>query len=104
MDKFKKGVKINGIKPEMLFAHMMIKSIFQSYGYPTIITSGVEGQHNYASLHYVGFALDYRIKHLSDGVAELILSDMKEALTDEFDIVLARTHIHVEFQPKDNHL
>ena len=100
MDKFKAGVKISGIKPEMLFAHCMIKSVFSNYGYDSIITSALDGTHSRGSLHYVGFALDYRIRHLESGAAEMIVNDIKQALTDEFDVVLEPTHIHVEFQPK----
>ena len=98
---FKKGVKINGIKPEAVLACLVIVSVLTAQGfgaYDIVITSGTEGKHSRTSLHYVGFAVDVRSNEMD--FPEDAVDALKIALTDEFDVIQEKTHIHVEFQPK----
>ena len=96
----KKGVSVNGIKGEIVIALIICSNIFHKYGMDMIVTSCTDGNHGRGSLHYVGYAVDLRIRHLSKSQLDLILRDIKEALTIEYDIVLEPTHIHIEYQPK----
>ena len=41
----KKGVKLNGLRPEMLFAVMVADRIYSENGIECVITSGTEGKH-----------------------------------------------------------
>lgn len=99
---FKPGVKINGIKPELVFANQVVSSVFHHFGYSCQCTSGLEGKHSKKSKHYTGYGADYGIKHVKPDDVEKVYNMICEQLTDEFDIVLETTHIHVEFDPVFN--
>lgn len=60
-------------------------------------TSIVDGLHSRNSLHYVGLACDLRIWYLPK-LAPFIDS-ITLLLGEDYDIVLEKDHIHVEFQP-----
>lgn len=96
----KEDVLIEGMQPEMVFASIIITGIFSQYGYPAILTSGIEGDHSVNSLHPVGYALDYRTRHLPDTIVQSVVQAIDAALTKEFDVVLHSTHVHIEFDPK----
>lgn len=101
MIALKKGVRIFGIRPEMVFAHSIVAEVYKEFDRDCIITSCTEGKHSKGSEHYKGDALDYRIRHLISGEAERIHAQIKERLGGDFDVVLEKTHIHIEFDPKD---
>ena len=65
-----------------------------------VITEGTGGEHSKGSLHYVGLALDFRTRDMTDKMAEVLVMKIKESLGDQYDVVLEKDHIHVEFQPK----
>ena len=99
--RLKDGVSVNGLKPECIIALSICNEVYKNYGIDMVITSGTEGKHSKNSLHYVGFAFDLRtnnIQYTSD--VNLIVKDIKDALTDEYDIVLEKDHLHIEFQIK----
>lgn len=101
MVSFKKGVKVFGIRPEATLAIQVAALVFHSYGYPCVVTSVVDGSHSLTSLHYSGAAVDLRIRHIQVAAqVREIVGHLKESLTDEYDVVLEETHIHIEFQPK----
>lgn len=100
MLKFKTNVKINGIKPEACIIITVVHSIYSVHDIACEVTSVTEGKHSRTSLHYIGHAVDFGIKNLGTVFAKEILEDIKTALTDEFDVLLEKDHIHVEFQPK----
>lgn len=108
MIKFKKGVKITGLKPEMIPVMICANEIFNSYNADCVITSALDGKHSKNSRHYVGMALDFRIRHLSSGedytitqedldIAKNIVEELKENLGDSYFVLLEKTHIHVQF-------
>jgi len=101
MQSIKFKVSLYGIKPEMVIVHSVVASIFAKYNADCIITSGVGMKHSKRSLHYVGYALDYRAKHLNQGVKRNILQDLKEALP-VCDIIHEhegepQEHYHIEY-------
>lgn len=97
----KHGVSMNGIQPEMVMGINIAYSYFISMGMrEMVITSIVDGKHSPGSLHYVGYAADVRIWAIeSNGLAEFT-QGLAEELGEEFDVVLEKDHIHIEFQPK----
>lgn len=100
MISLKPGVRITGLRNEALFATTVAQSIFVDEGYDMTITSGTDGSHSRGSKHYCGDAFDLRTRHLASGMAAKIRDKLAEALGEEFDVILERTHIHVEFDPK----
>ncbi len=103
--RFKQGVKFKGVQPEMVLALIRVGSLFDSFKIPFIVTSISDGIHSKNSLHYKGYAVDLRSKHIQTNELKLaLLSDIKEALGDEFDVILEHVgkeneHIHIEFDP-----
>lgn len=100
--KIKKGAQgasIRGFKPEMVLGLMIIKDVLNVYDRELIITEGTGGVHSRNSLHYVGFAVDIRNRHMGKQ-QDSIVASLRDALGDEFDVVVEKTHIHIEYQPK----
>jgi hypothetical protein len=99
--KTKSGVKINGLKPEMVMGLVIAEGYFSSAGVPDmVVTSAVDGVHGFGSLHYVGYAVDLRIWGIESGFLPKFVEGLSSDLGEEFDVVLESDHIHVEFQPK----
>lgn len=100
MINLKSGVDLNGLKPEMLMGVMIVASVYEQLGYDCIPTSVNDGEHSIGSLHYVGLAADFRIRHVPESDRETLHQVIRDALGEQFDAVLEPTHIHVEYQPK----
>ncbi len=98
--RLKPGVRVLGIKPEILIAMNITDSIMQKHGVGFVVTSAVDGQHSPGSKHYAGLAFDMRIRHLTNTQTLQIKHELSEALGESYDVVLEKTHIHVEFDPK----
>ena len=96
----KPGVDIAGIQPEMSLALPIIASAFHQFGVECVITSGKEGKHGRNSLHYVGFALDFRTRDLTEADQAVMHILVIKRLSSQFDVVLEKDHLHVEFQPE----
>ncbi len=96
----KNNVRLGGIKPEILLAAMICKPIVESYGVPFVITSLLEGTHGAKSLHYRGLAMDFRTREIPAITKKRDCRDRCAlALGSEFDVVLEKDHMHVEFDP-----
>jgi len=95
-----KGPKISGVRAEIAFIMPVIAKVFADINQECVITSVTDGAHSYGSLHYSGAAVDIRTRHLSEGQKRAVHSRIKSALNSEYDVVLEKTHIHIEFQPK----
>ena len=95
---FKPGVKIKNVKAEMLFAAMVADELWREFGRPegVTITSVTDGKHSKNSLHYEGLAIDLRTRYFNGAQKKRIAELLRQKLTDEFDVVLERTHIHIE--------
>jgi len=95
----KPGVVL-GSMPEMEYARRIVARVYERYGYQLTITSGYEGSHSAASLHYKGLAEDYRTRDIRPDHLERIVSDIRETLGSDYDVVLEATHLHVEYDPE----
>ena len=95
----KDGVTLTGIAPEIAVAIQIVDGVYRDYGETLVITSVTDGQHSYASLHYVGHAFDCRVVTDRDVWGE-IPQAIRERLTAEYDVVDETTHLHIEYQPK----
>ncbi len=100
--QFKPGTDLTGVKPEMVMGHITVAAVFDHHSYDCIATSVTDGDHQRASLHYPGYAIDYRLRHVSVPVWDRIEKDLKTSLGPQFDVILneAQRIVHVEYQPK----
>ena len=96
----KAGVKVQGLRPETLLGVMVASNTYHNHDSELIITSGVDGKHSHTSLHYAGCAFDCRIRHLPEGKAKEIADEIRSRLTEDYDVILETTHIHIEYQPR----
>lgn len=96
--KIKPGVRVLGLRSEMVLAALVINSVLTELGIEFVITSCIEGTHKHASLHYMGSALDIRLPPPT--FTGKVIANLKEALGDDYDVILEDDHIHIEFQPK----
>lgn len=73
-------------------------------GHEYELTSGIEGEHQTASLHYPGHALDYTVrrKRLGFAAGEQLREAMSSRLGDDFDVTFnpGKNQFHVEWQMK----
>lgn len=97
--RFKNNIDLNGVRPEIVMAAIVADGIYAIHGYECVITSVTEGKHKSGSLHHAGLAMDLRTRHLVPGDEDLIVFDLRSALGKQFDVMLEKTHIHVEYQP-----
>jgi hypothetical protein len=101
MLSLKDGVKVTGIKPELLLAINVVDSVFHRLGITECtITSIVDGVHKRTSLHSMGLAFDLRTRHLKPEVASNVRDYIAAALGKDYDVILEPDHIHCEYDPK----
>lgn len=101
MITLKQGVRIDKLQPQIVLGLITLNDIWERYGYgPCTVTSCCDGDHQPNSLHYVGRAVDIRTRYLHPDDQKYIVSQIKSALGDNFDVVLEDDHIHLEYDPK----
>lgn len=98
--QIKPGVNLEGICPEMVLAAIILSHVYNKFGYDCTITSANDSEHMGQSLHYKGRALDFRTRDVAAGAVEKIVETAKSWLGKQYDVVLEKDHIHVEFDPK----
>ncbi len=113
--ELKKGARFHELDSAIVLAAIIADQVWRKFGADGVtLTSGSEGErgdgvHLNRSLHYPknspsGFsrAIDLRIWNLPDGAhdAPRAAKHLRERLGDDYDVVLAEDHIHVEFDPK----
>ena len=96
--RLKPGVRVLGLKPELLIAIMVADSVFLPD--ELVLTSVTEGRHSSGSAHYTGMAFDARIRDVGESRAKQIARSIGKHLGGDYDVVLEETHLHVEFDPK----
>lgn len=116
--RIKAGVKMQGVRNEMLFASMVAEPIWNKYGAELVITSGREGKHHKYSDHARGDALDYRTRDFKKEDIPKVAAELQQALWDdhdlvnfgatlgpgesvqsEYQVVIEGNHLHVGFHP-----
>ena len=95
-----KAARIAGISPEMVLGALIIYDVLKAHGKEFTITSGTEGPHGRASLHFIGNALDIRTRGWIPTELREVEADLQASLGIDFDVVRENSHLHVEFQPK----
>jgi hypothetical protein len=79
---------------------LKIHDVFEMYELQTWITSADDSKHMAGSFHYLGLALDFRSYYWLVHIAPFELANkLAVVLGDEFDVVLEKDHIHIEYDP-----
>lgn len=109
----KPDVRVLGLRTEMAFALLAAEAVWKSISNSeAYVTSVIDGNHMAGSRHYSGEAIDFRIWNLVpnfDGdfnnkelrsKAEQAATELRRRLTEDYQVVVERTHIHVQFSPR----
>jgi hypothetical protein len=105
--KFKQGVRVGrGPGPQLLLALTVANEVYAEHGADCIVTSLDDGEHHSRSRHYLGDAVDLRVKHLSSANADEIFDELYHRLLPlgpEFLVLREfrgepQDHIHIQYQ------
>lgn len=97
--KIKQGVSLIGLKLEMRKALLAADHIWAKHGQELVVTSGTDGEHSAGSLHYYGYALDFRTHYFTDRQKKLVTQELVDTLTTYgFRVIKHKTHIHIEYR------
>ncbi len=96
----KDGVVISGIRTELLFALNVCDGVYSTYGEELVITSLNDGKHSDTSLHYSCSGADLRTRYFTVPETKLVAEDIRSRLGIDFDVVVEKDHIHLEYQPR----
>lgn len=97
MIALKEGVRLLGIRPELVMAVFIVERIYDEAGWTLIVTSVVDGQHMRNSLHYVGAAFDFNPPQRDVAHFRALIAN---ALGSDYDVVIESDHMHIEWQPE----
>lgn len=87
-----------GITTELLLGLIIAKEEYEKIGVDFVLTSLVDGTHSVTSLHYSGNAADLRIWNVDN--PEALASEIRKKLNHHYDVIVEKTHIHLEYQPR----
>jgi hypothetical protein len=99
----KKGVDVANIQPQIVLALITANNLYRDEGVELVYTSGRDGEHSLTSLHYSGNAVDLRSRDLKAKnrlLPALIRDRLADRLGVDYDVVLEKNHIHLEYQPR----
>ncbi len=102
MEHIKEGVEIKTMPPVVLDGIIEMAMIFARNGYPFVITEKDGGKHMVGSLHYKGFAIDFRSWVVPVDKRPALLAQLKRELGSDWDVIEEHNpdHFHAEYQPK----
>ena len=99
--KIKKGTNVNGLKPEIVLIFPVVESVYKEYGAEAVLTSGVDSKHGDHSHHYKGLATDWRTRNVEKQFHTSLTKRLRDSLSEQYQVVYERNHIHIEFDPKN---
>ena len=98
----KPGASLSGLKIQMRPVLMCADDVWAEYGRPLVVTSGTDGAHSPGSMHYYGYALDFRTRYFSGPkeVSQIVrkLRDKLATVSCGYTVLAHSTHIHVHFK------
>lgn len=113
--KFKKSVRLYRkqldrvsavVQPVTIQGMHTTAKVYESLGLELTITSVCDGEHKAGSKHYSGLAFDCRTwrnekgDQMSIASKAFLRSLLKKALGEDWDVVIEKTHVHIEYDPK----
>lgn len=104
--RFNNGAKLFGMRPEIFGALLVADDVYGNHvGQGVTVTHVTDGKHG-SVVHSVGCAADIRTRYENqseqwlESTKNAIAEDIRKALTDEFDVVVERDHIHIELDKR----
>lgn len=97
--KLKKGVDVLGLSPAMALGCLVVAGVYEELNLDCVITSCCDGKHGHHSHHYKGMAIDFRTRHVPEWQLPKLVRLLKESLEEQFQVVLEKDHIHIEYDP-----
>ncbi len=85
------------LKEKLMFIEWICKTI-EGEKYEITITSANDGKHMTNSLHYKNKAVDLRTRDMKN--AKVCGWKIKQYLGKDFDVILEKDHLHIEYEPK----
>ena len=102
MAHHKDGIKYEDMDEKIEAIIPTVDKVFNEIaGRDAIITSAREGNHSRNSRHYSGQAIDLRTRDLTPDKIEKVRVKLQNSLGKDYDVVKEETHIHVEYDPKN---
>ena len=103
--RLKSDVSVKKLSPQILLAIMIARDMYATYHKNLVVTSiseGIRGDkiHSDLSYHYDGYAVDLRTNYFTPTQVSGVVDDLREALTNEYDVVFEGNHIHIEFNAR----
>ncbi|KKL63709.1 hypothetical protein LCGC14_2172400, partial [marine sediment metagenome] len=100
--KAKEGVDLTTLQPEAQSATETAQTVLAEFGVEAIVTStGEEAEGRLTnSKHFEGQAFDLRISSIPKSKLKEVVASLAASLGGDYDVVLKKDHIHVEFDPK----
>lgn len=95
--KVARGVRLSGLKIEMKIVLQTVEEVCLEHGRQSFITHTDDGIHSPGSLHPYGYAIDYRMRFFRAKTKREIYKKIKDRLPKGFDVVVHRTHLHIEW-------
>jgi len=97
------GVNLTSLHPSMRKVFKATTKVWnnESYGEP-VITETWGGRHSAGSFHPFGRALDFRLPVKNKVILKSLVKELRTKLGEDYDVVLESTHIHIEYDPKEN--
>lgn len=96
-------VSLRDVSWRMWHAAIVAEAVYKQYGVELVITSANDGVHGGGdkkkTLHDDGLAIDLRTSNLG-GRESAVAAELARQLGPEYDVVLEKDHIHVEYDPK----
>ena len=82
----------------MRWALKRTEQVYRTHGLELVVTCTTCGEHSKWSWHPFGMAVDLRTYYwrLEPGAIALLVLDLKAALPPPYQVVLEKTHIHLE--------
>ena len=99
--KIKEGASIQGLDIRMRSALIAADKLWITHGHELVITSGLDGEHSAGSLHYYGLAVDFRTRYFDVMCQRRISKTLGLELGNNFDVILHKSHIHVEYDSNE---
>jgi len=105
--RIKQGAVIQGLHIEMHRVLKLVPKVWAEFGYLpwAAVTSGLDGEHGWDSLHPFGRAVDLRTWKNDAGeqidlpTKQKMARRLQTLLGTDYDVVVEGDHIHVEYDP-----